>query len=251
MKVLTEQRYQQILDLLNDKKTVSLQSLIEQLNVSESTIRRDLSHLEKENKLTRVHGGAKKSFVLDSEQNIEEKTLKNSQEKNKIGEYAASIVKDTDSIYLDAGTTTYAMIPYLKNKDITVTTNGIQLADALTDIGVNTILLGGQIKQTTKAVIGPVAVKQLEHYRFAKVFLGINGIDLKYGLTTPDIEEATMKQTAANVGYDVYFLADSSKFEKVTFCQVVPLENQIVITDKFSGQSVENYKKISTIEEVS
>lgn len=251
MKVLTERRYQQILNLLDDKQTVTLQSLVEQLKVSESTIRRDLSHLEDKKKLTRVHGGAKKNFVLDSEQNIEEKSFKNIQEKNKIGEYAASLVKNNDSIYLDAGTTAYAMIPYLKNKDIEVITNGIQSANALTDIGIDTIFLGGKIKQTTKAVIGSVAVKQLEQYRFSKVFLGINGVDIKYGLTTPDIEEATIKQTAADVGYDVYFLADSSKFEKITFSQVAPLEKQIIITNKFSDQSIEKYKNISTIEEVS
>jgi len=250
MEMPTEERHQEILNLLNKYQTVSLKQLLDCLNVSESTIRRDLSQLEEESKLIRVHGGAKKNVTLDAEQTITEKAFKNSHEKDQIAKYAASLVKENETIYLDAGTTTYAMVPYLKDKNILVVTNGIQSANRLVDMNIDTILLGGKIKQTTKAIIGSFTLKQFEQYRFSKAFLGINGIDLDAGLTTPDNEEAMLKQAAMDSGNEVYFLADSSKFNKVTFCKVAELEGQKIITSQTDEQVINKFKNIASIKEV-
>jgi len=250
MGMLTEERHQKILDLINEQQTVTLKELKDHLNVSESTVRRDLSKLEEEDRLVRVHGGAKRNMVLDYEPSINEKTFKNSQEKDSIAKYAASLVNKKDTIYLDAGTTTYKMIPYLKNKDITVITNGVQTANTLIDMAIETLLLGGKVKERTKAIIGSIALKQLEQYRFSKVFLGINGVDVEYGLTTPDSEEAVIKRTAMNLSNSVYFLADSSKFNKVSFCKVGDLEGQKIITDQLSEQMKRHFKKYDAIKEV-
>lgn len=249
--MLTEDRYQKILELLDKHQTVSLKQLKNTLKASESTIRRDLSFLEKENKLNRIHGGAKKKIVFDSEYSMTEKTTKNSQEKHLIARYAASLVEEGDFLYLDAGSTTLAMLPYLKNKKIKIVTNGILNANILADLNIDTILIGGRIKASTKAVIGSQALKQLEQFRFSKVFLGINGIDSEYGLTTPDNEEALLKQTAMSAANDTYFLADSSKFNKVTFCHVADLEGQTILTNYTDKNVTDSFKKLAIIKEIS
>jgi len=230
--VLTDARRTKIMEYLEVKNTISLQDLVDKLKASESTIRRDLSQLETENKLVRIHGGARKYQKLDRERTMSERTTKNSQEKLDIAKLASTIIETNDSIFLDAGSTTFAVIPFLKNKGITVVTNGTQHADSLAEESINTILIGGKIKSSTKAIIGSTALKQLEGYQFNKVLLGVNGIDTKSGFTTPDLEEAMLKKTAIKNGNQTYFLADSSKFNKMTFANITSFENQVVITDQ-------------------
>ncbi len=112
--MLTEERRQKILDLLEQQKIVKSQDLVNLLNASESTIRRDLQELENGGFLERVHGGAKKEQLLNFEQNMSEKSLKNIHEKQQIAKLAAETINDEDVIYLDAGSTTLEMIPFYK-----------------------------------------------------------------------------------------------------------------------------------------
>lgn len=142
--MLTEERKQKILQLLEQHKIVKSQELVVLLDASESTIRRDLQELEDEGLLQRIHGGAKKEDLLGFEQNMSEKTLKNVHEKQVIARLAAELVNDEEVIYLDAGSTTLEMIPFLKDKRITVVTNSVKHAAALVDLQVSTIVLGGK-----------------------------------------------------------------------------------------------------------
>jgi len=247
--VLTKARRKKILEYLEIENTISSQNLVERLKASESTIRRDLSQLENENKLIRIHGGARKYQELDEEQSMSERTIKNSQKKLDIAELVSTVIDPNDTIFLDAGSTTFALISYLKNKKVIVVTNGIQHAEALAELNINTILIGGNIKSKTKAIIGSVALKQLEEYRFNKVLLGVNGIDTKSGFTTPDIEEAMIKKTAMKNGNQTFFLADSSKFNKITFANVTAIEDQIVMTNQLNQSIREQYdSKIKLVE---
>lgn len=235
MKVLTEERHEYILEKLNKENTVKIKDLEKELNCSLSTVRRDLSELEEQNLLVRVHGGAKRVYTLSSEMEVEEKSTKNIQEKKNISKLAASFVRDEDIIYLDAGTTTYEMIYFLKDiPKLLVVTNGVKHAELLTSYGIATILIGGQIKATTKAIIGAVALEQLGNYRFNKTFLGINGIDVEFGYTTPDPEEAALKSLAIKLSNKTFVLADHTKFDKVNFVKVSDLEDCVIITDRIN-----------------
>lgn len=248
MRMLTEERHAYILDKLKKENTVKIKDLESELNCSISTVRRDLSELEEQGLLTRVHGGAKRIYTMNSELEMKEKSSKNIHEKKQIGVLAASFVTAEDIIYLDAGTTTYEMIPFLKDiKDLLVVTNGVNHADLLTDYNISTVLLGGQIKMRTKAIIGSVAFKQLETYGFSKTFLGINGIDGEFGYTTPDPEEAALKRLAGSQANQTYVVADSTKFHKVNFVKVSELENYAVITsqlDESDRAQFTNWTKI-------
>ena len=137
--MLTEERHDYILNQLKKTGLVKSQEMMQYLDCSESTIRRDLALLEEAGELTRVHGGAKKIYQLDKELSTVEKSSINVHEKENIAKLAASFIEENDTIYLDAGTTTLYLIPYLKNKNIQVVTNGIQHAVLLADQQTKTI----------------------------------------------------------------------------------------------------------------
>lgn len=229
--MLTEERYTFILDELKHNGIVKTQELMTALQCSESTIRRDLDQLEQDRKLRRVHGGAKRFYQLDDELSNNEKSSKNIQEKQAIAKFAASLIEKNDIVFIDAGTTTLAMIDYIENGNITVVTNGILHASLLTDKNINTFLIGGNIKPSTKAIIGPTSIHQLRNYRFNKAFIGINGIDIEFGCTTPDPEEAALKSLAIKQASITYMLADQSKWNKVNFANVCDMEEVTIITD--------------------
>ncbi|WP_028783661.1 DeoR/GlpR family DNA-binding transcription regulator [Thalassobacillus devorans] len=229
--MLTPERHQTILKLLQDKKTVKMKELVEAANASESTIRRDLSYLEEQRKLRRVHGGASIKSAASEELSLQEKKTVHLAEKQAIAKYAASLVRDGDSIFLDAGSTTYEMIPYLSQKNVLVVTNGLSLLETLTGYDIETYVVGGRIKRKTRAVIGAHAVESLKHYRFDKSFLGINGVHPKEGFTTPDPEEAVVKKTALQLSGETFILADSSKFNEITFAKVADIREAGIISD--------------------
>ncbi|WP_010677314.1 DeoR/GlpR family DNA-binding transcription regulator [Bacillus timonensis] len=229
--MLTPERHQLILSLLKEHGVVKLQELVESTNSSESTIRRDLVQLENENKLKRVHGGASLVHGNRLEPSYIEKTAKNIKEKRAIAKYASKLIQDGDSIYMDAGTTTQELIPFLDQKELTVVTNGFNLIEPLLEKGITTYLIGGVVKPQTKALIGSRALSSLNLYRFDKCFLGVNGIDLKFGFTTPDPEEALIKQTAMGLAKESFILADHTKFNEVSFSKISSLKDAILITD--------------------
>ncbi|RWZ54957.1 DeoR/GlpR transcriptional regulator [Halobacillus fulvus] len=230
--MLTPERHQIILETIKKHHTVKLKELVKQTGASESTIRRDLDQLEQSGQLRRVHGGASLKQSASDEPSMGEKVSKHHEEKELIAAHAASLVEHGDCLFIDAGSTTYAMIPYLKDKDIIVVTNGLNHLDVLTEYQIVTYVLGGYVKHRTRAVIGAGALQNLQQYRFDKCFMGTNGVSLEDGFTTPDPEEASIKQTALHLSKSRYVLADSSKFEQVSFTKFADLNEAEIITEK-------------------
>jgi DeoR family fructose operon transcriptional repressor len=229
--MLTPERHQLILSLLKEKDVVRIHELVEATGASESTIRRDLTELEEQRLLKRVHGGASSLLNKIEEPTVLEKAVKHEREKIAIARYAAGLVKEGDSIFIDAGTTTYQMVPYLPSEKIVVVTNGVDIALQLIKRQIKTILLGGELKAATLSLVGREAVKSISQFRFDKCFLGMNGIDKQHGLTTPDPDEAYVKQLALHFSDERFVLCDSNKFSRVTFAKVGDLRDVTVITD--------------------
>ncbi|MFD2700291.1 DeoR/GlpR family DNA-binding transcription regulator [Paenibacillus shunpengii] len=234
--MLTEERYRMILERLQQRGVVKLQELVELLQASESTIRRDLVDLEAKNLLKRVHGGASLVSHKSTELGMDEKTFKNVQEKTAAAILAAKQLHDGECIYLDAGTTTLAMIPYIEAQEITVVTNGLSHVEALVSKKIRSYLLGGMMKPHTKAVIGSIALQNMDNFRFDKSFLGTNGLDMAMGYTTPDPEEALIKRRAHQLSGQTYVLADSSKFGEIAFAKLFNLEEATLITDRVPAE---------------
>lgn len=248
--MLTEEREEYILNELKINRTVKLNQLVEKLNVSESTIRRDLSQLEERGLLTRVHGGAKLKYNIDKESSFDEKNIIYNSEKNEIGQKASNFIDSGDVIYIDAGTTTAKIIPYLDKKPSLIVTNGISQASTLSQKGYQTILLGGKIKNTTQAIVGTCAQNQLKQYVFDKAFIGINGIHTDFALTTTDEEEAIIKSLAISRSSRAFIVSDYSKFNKISFCKVANLDEVTIITNKLDKSLLTDYSKLTTILEV-
>jgi len=234
--MLTEERYHLILQRLQERSIVKLQELVDILGASESTIRRDLIDLESRQLLKRIHGGAALVHQKSQEPGMDEKTFTNVQQKDVIANLAAQELLDGECIYLDAGTTTLAMIPYIEAKDITVVTNGLSHVEALVHQQIRSYLLGGMMKMHTKAVIGSIALQNMDNFRFDKCFLGANGIDAEMGYTTPDPEEALIKRRAHELSSQTYILADSSKIGEITFAKLFSLNEAVLITEAMPEQ---------------
>lgn len=247
--MLTQDRQNKILSILDEQGSVTVSRLTEVLSASESTIRRDLTVLADAGKLNKVHGGAtalNQEFIR-FEDNIEEKLTKHTDEKMEIARYAASQIKDDDFVFIDAGTSTLLMTAYLKNSKASFVTNGVEHAKQLARNGCKTMVLGGQLKQSTEAIIGLVAATNLQKYSFTKAFIGTNGVSEKQGYTTPDTEEAMLKAVAMERSFISYILADSSKFEKVSAVTFGSLDSACIITDKCSNEKI---KKRTVVKEV-
>ena len=194
--MLTQERHNKILELLTKQDTVTVGELSQGLETSESTIRRDLVTLDKMGKVKKVHGGAAAIHMVSTvfEEDVTTKSALNVTEKEAIGRVAAGLVTNDDFVFIDAGTTTAAMIDFIyDNVRATFVTNGIVHAKKLIQKGLKAYIIGGQIKLTTEAVVGTEAINNLRKYNFTKTFIGTNGISVKGGYSTPDVEEAAVK----------------------------------------------------------
>ncbi|MET3574400.1 DeoR/GlpR family DNA-binding transcription regulator [Bhargavaea ullalensis] len=247
--MLTAERHDLIMGLLKNRQTVKIADLVSQTGASESTIRRDLTELEDLGLLERVHGGATTRERNIQELSVSDKSVKNEQEKLAIASYAASLVEEGEYLFLDAGTTTFRMIPFLKDKQAVVVTNGLSHVDALVEHGITTYLTAGYVKAKTLALVGPQATESLSGYRFDRCFLGANGFHPQSGFTTPDPEEAAVKKLAASLSRRPYVLADHTKWNQVSFARVFGLEEATLITGGL-GASVRSALEEKTTVEV-
>ncbi|WP_374722430.1 DeoR/GlpR family DNA-binding transcription regulator [Peribacillus tepidiphilus] len=247
--MLTPERHRLILQLLKEKSIVKIQELVDLTQTSESTIRRDLTQLEQGKFLKRIHGGAARLQGKLSEPSMTEKSTKNLQPKRQIAQYAASLVEEGDCIYLDAGSTVMEIIPFLP-KDIVVVTNGLMHINPLLERNITTYLIGGYAKQKTNAIIGRGALASLEHYRFDKCFMGVNGIHSQFGYTTPDQEEAMIKQLAISLSREAFVLSDDSKFSEIAFAKIADLHEATIITNELDPETKEQYMSKTTIKVV-
>lgn len=228
--ILKTERKRLIMEKIVLDDYVVLEDLVDLLETSESTVRRDLDELESEGKLHRVHGGAEKIHTLQDEPDIRQKSIKNIQAKKALVQKAAELVQDGDVIFLDAGSTTELLIPLLNQEGLTVVTNAIHHAAKLVDKNIKTLIIGGFIKNTTDASVGQIAVEQVRRLNFDKAFLGMNGVDAEH-ITTPEMEEAVVKRSIISSAKKAYILTDSSKLGQVSFINVASLSDVTIITN--------------------
>jgi DeoR family transcriptional regulator, fructose operon transcriptional repressor len=229
-----EERKQKIADYVQEHERASVGELAQYFQVSESTVRRDLKDLEEAKQLRRTHGGAVAVQNDNTEPPFNEKEDRLRNQKEWIAKAAASIVEEGDTLFLDAGSTTYYLAKELRAfKKLTVVTNSIMAAQELAGSPhIDLLLTGGSLRYETLAMVGPVAEKTMDMVRVDKVFLAINGLDSENGLTTPSMVEAEMKRRMIRAGKQIILLADHSKYGKVSFARVAALkEIDILITD--------------------
>ena len=240
--MLKSKRKQLILEKVTKDKFVSLEYLVQALNTSESTVRRDLDELESERKLRRVHGGAESLHFLQEEESNQEKSIKNIQEKTRIAQKAASLIQEYDVIFIDAGTTNELLVNELHDPSVTVVTNSIHHATKLVERNIPTVIIGGVVKRSTDASIGGVALNQIGQLNFDKAFIGMNGIDDGF-FTTPDMEEGAVKRAILENAKRTYVLADASKLGNTSFAKVAPISRARLITNQTESEVIQKIKE--------
>ncbi len=250
--MLTEERRTRIIEIVNEKKAVSVNELVEILDTSAATIRRDINALNRSRQLIKVFGGATAITSRDvntKEDAVKMKAQKNITEKDSISHYAAELIQDNDFVYIDAGTTTLAMIDYINNHNAKYITNGVVHAKRLMDRGLEVIMIGGRLKKATEAVVGPDCVEFIRKYHFTKAFMGTNGISVRAGFTTPDVDEAMIKREAIRHAYMSYVLADHTKFDEVNSVTFADIGDCNIITDRHASKEYDSHTTVMVCNE--
>ncbi len=235
----TTQRRETILQQLTRKGAVQVTDLVQEFGVSAVTIRNDLSALEAQGLASRSHGGATLTRTPPPEQSIRQKDAINQAQKDRIGALAATLVQEGDNIIIDSGTTTISLARHLREaSEVTVMTNGLNIAWELADTaGVDLILTGGQLRKQSLSIQGSQAEATLQAYNFDKLFLGVDGFDLQFGVTTHHEAEASLNHKMVERAKKIIVLTDASKFGRVSLHRIVQLDRvDTVITDASISQ---------------
>ncbi len=211
--------------------------LCDQLSVSSVTIRKDLKLLEDKGLLFRTHGGATQNNPYTIDRPVNEKEHLQISEKTRIGIAAAKLIEPNDSILIASGTTVMALAKSIQPhalKNLTVITSALNVAlELLRHPEVEVMQLGGLLRRSSSSVTGPYSESILADFSCSKLFLGVDGIDLEFGLTTTNVMEAHLNRQMINISQKAIVLADSSKFGKRGFGRICGFEDiDQIITDK-------------------
>jgi DeoR family transcriptional regulator, aga operon transcriptional repressor len=228
------ERHKYILDRLNEKGYVNVVDLCKELDVSGVTIRKDLKLLEDKALLFRSHGGATINNPYINDKPVNEKEKIRREEKNAIAIAAANMIAPNDAIIISSGTTALALSRNLHPKGhLTVITPALNVAiELLRYPEIEVLQLGGIVRNSSSSVTGTYAERILADFSCSKLFLGLDGIDIEFGLTTTNILEAQLNQRMVAAAQKTIVLADSSKFGKRGFGKICDLEEvDEIITD--------------------
>lgn len=232
--MLAAERRNLILERVHENKTVIVNELSREFEVSEETIRRDLDKLEEDGHVIKTYGGAviNEKSSIDLPFNVRWKA--NPEGKHQIAELISNEIEDGDHIMLDASTTAVFIAKSIKQKrHLTVITNSIEILLELADVpGWDIIAPGGLLKSNSMSLIGKKALDGISSYHVDKAFFSCKGIDLQNGITDGNDETGGIKQNMISVADKVYLAVDSSKFGKTAFSKICGLSDvDFVVTD--------------------
>lgn len=236
-----EERHTSILEQLLKQGSVQVSELAELLDVSSVTIRKDLTELEKGGKLYRSHGKAILINPFANNRSVNEKESLNAEEKQLIGMEAAQLVVPCDSILLASGTTIHALARNLHTSGkLMAVSASLQATELLAqNENIDIIQLGGVVRHSSLSVVGEYAERILESCSFSKFFLGVDGIDFDFGISTTDMREAELNRKMIRTAQKTVVLADSSKFGRRGFARICGMDDvDTIITDNHVSPAV-------------
>jgi DeoR/GlpR family transcriptional regulator of sugar metabolism len=235
--MLSLERKNHILKLLDEKSAVTVGELAESLEVSEVSIRKILNGLARQGLLRRTRGGAVSMSVPARESDLRAKEKTNTRQKKAIAARAYDFVSDYSSLYLDAGTTTLELVRLIGNgskRNLTVVSNAFNIAAGFMDSpDLEIILTGGGLRHGVGSCVGPIAEQAVASLCFDMAFIAANHVSLQNGATTPSLAEARIKRLSAERAAKKILLCDSSKFSgSASLACIAPLKFfDLVITD--------------------
>lgn len=232
MMTLSE-RHKAILESLRNSGSVDVGVLSQQLKVSAVTIRKDLDMLEEKKLLYRTHGGAIIADPYIATRKVSEKEKLHPELKRRIGQRAVELLSPQDALIIASGTTVQAFARCIPNMKMTVITSAMNVVMELLDKpDIEIIQLGGIIRHSSASVVSEYAIRMLDNFACNKLFLGVDGIDPEYGLSTTHLQEASLNRMMIHSATKTIVLADSSKFGRRGFSKICDMSDiDHVITD--------------------
>ena len=232
--MLNEERRRSIVEHLQRDGRVLVADLAKLFETSQVTIRKDLEILHSHGLVHRTHGGA----LPSREGALEDPTLREKEklhrkEKLHIAEAAARLVQEGQVVILDSGTTTTAIARALRKfQNLTIVTNAVNIPAELSGSAVEVILTGGTLRKNSFSLVGPIAEETLRRLNADILFLGVDGFDVQYGLSTPNLLEAKVNRVMVEIAKRSVAVCDSSKFGRRSLSLIVPPASlHEVITD--------------------
>ncbi|WMT27610.1 DeoR/GlpR family DNA-binding transcription regulator [Bacillus aerius] len=249
--MIKTKRIQQIKEYVFDRESASLDELVTHFGVSKNTIRRDVQVLVESGVLKKVYGGAAvnhSTLVV-----YQERKTRQLSKKQLIGKAAAAFVEHGDMIFVDSGTTTLEMLPYLKEKRITVVTNNVDfITQAMPYEHLTIFSTGGMLERKTNSFVGYQSVERLKAYNVNKAFIASTGLSIDHGVTNSSPLETDIKKTLVEKNAKTFLLVDDSKFDHyalTTFCDLKDID--IVVTNEEPNEDYLQYGKEHDVKFVS
>ena len=244
-------RLDEITKLVNKRGSVRTNEIVEDLNVSDMTVRRDLAELEEKGVLTKIHGGARSNSAFQyKEMSHQEKHTRFIEEKRFIAKNAVDLIEDGDTIFLGPGTTVQKLAEEINHYSLTIITNCLPVFNILMKkqtLHFRVYLLGGEMRDLTEAFVGEMTNQLLSQLRFSKMFFSCNGIK-DADVLTSTIDEAYTQQLALHRSLEKYLLIDTSKIGKEDFTQLCHLEDlTAVVVDKNDEDNVQKLKAYTEV----
>jgi DeoR family transcriptional regulator, aga operon transcriptional repressor len=234
------ERHKEILDILKNEGFVDVNILSQRFNISSVTIRKDLKLLEEKKLLFRSHGRAiaENPYISENHVNIKEKL--STSEKHQIAVFASKLITPNDHIIIASGTSVIEFARQIKHIDgLTVFSASLDASLILSEnSNIDVIQVGGMVRQSSSSVVGPISEKILNEFTFTKLFLGVDGIDLEFGLSTTSALEASLNKVMMRAAQRTIVLADSTKFGRKGFGRICKLEDvdQIITDNRIDEQ---------------
>ncbi len=234
--ILPAQRRQRILEILQQEPIIRGARLSEMLGVSEMTIRRDLDTLEQQGMVERTHGGAiLRQQKVDGKFFYHRSRKQNPGQKQSIAQRAASLVEDHDTIFIGEGYTASQILGHIDpQRPVTVFTNNLAVLPGAGRTAAEVILLPGVYDADTQSVAGPLTLEMIERIHADKLFLGADGLSLRSGMTTPNLEIAVIERSMIrHTRGKVIVMAEHTKFGMVAQVEIAPMEHiDVIITNR-------------------
>ncbi|WP_393959993.1 DeoR/GlpR family DNA-binding transcription regulator [Priestia megaterium] len=246
--MLKIKRIQQIQEYVFEHQSVSLDELVTVFGVSKTTVRRDIQRLINDGIIKKVYGGV---AINHAElKSFNERKTRNQFQKHLIAKTAANYVENGDVIFIDSGTTTLEMITFLKNKQVTIITNNLDIiVQALPFENLNVISTGGLLERNTKSFSTYNKPNSLKKYNFDKVFMASTGVSISKGVTNSSPIESAIKEAVIKRNAEVFLLVDHTKLDKYamgTYCGLEEID--YLITDDVLDKSYQHYATENNIE---
>jgi DeoR family transcriptional regulator of aga operon len=240
--MMAEERRTQILQIVRSTGRVKVNGLATRFNTSAVTIRNDLNELHQRGLVLRSHGGAVLTDTILRESPVHERLKAHSEEKQRIGAMAATLINDGDTIILDSGTTTLEIARQIKKKQgLQIITNGVNIAAELLDArDAKVFIVGGTVRGESASISGHLSEELFEQFSADKLFLSGAGCDLDFGVSGANLEETMVNRAMLRISREIILVADASKFSKRCMSRIAPFsEIDTVISDTSLGEEIQ------------